>query len=77
MIKLSIEIKNEEFLYTYDVAGCTQSGTCPLTPEGLKIFTECLYMVQRSYINRSEEFMREVTAKAYIEQHPELLEQAK
>ena len=73
MIKLTIEIVNEEFKYSYEVAKSTQSGTHPLTPENFVIFTNMMSMCRNSYINQHEEWMEEIKAKAYLEKHPELL----
>ena len=77
MIKLTIEIKDEKFQYSYDVAGSSQSSDCQLTPEGVAIFTNCLMMAQKSYVNRHEEWMEELKAKAYIEKHPEILKETR
>lgn len=73
MIKLTIEMKDEKFFYSYDISGSTQSGECPLTPESFSIFTASLDMAQKAYINRQKEWFEEIKAKAYIEKHPELL----
>ena len=69
MIKLSIEIEGNNFKYDYSVGECTHRGEHPISPEGLIIFTNCLNMVQRAYVNQHEDFMEKIKARGFLERH--------
>lgn len=73
MIKLTIELKDEEFQWGYEVAKCTTNGIEPVTPESLRCFTLMLEMCHRGHTQRYKEWENEINAKAYLEKHPELL----
>lgn len=72
MIKITVQLNDDDFMYSYEVGKSSQSGTHPVTPESLQIFTNIMSMCRNSYINQHEEFMLEARAKAYLEKHPEL-----
>ena len=80
MIKLTIEIKDEKFIYDYEVAKCRHHGDGDLSPEGLSIFINALNICHKAFINQHEEFFEKVKAGACVERllkekHPKLFEQ--
>lgn len=72
-MKLTVEIKDDKFIWDYVVGKCTESGEHPLIPEGLCHFSNMLRMCQNAYVNQHEAWIEEVKAKAYLEAHPELM----
>lgn len=73
MIKLTIELKDEKFIYSYEVGEGNQSGESPICPESLHTFNLCVKMCHADYTYRYKIWEDEMRAKAYIEKHPELL----
>lgn len=67
MIKLEVEIKNEEFIFTYFVGGENQSSTSPLSADALIAFNDLLRMCSTINKWRNKEFERELWGKAYVE----------
>lgn len=72
MIKLTIELTDDKFKYSFEVGKTINHGEHPLTPESMVVFTNAVSMCRNSYINQQEEFFREANAKAWLETHPEI-----
>ena len=72
MIKLTVEIKDEKFIYSYEVGAHSKSfGEISICPDSLSLFTSLLKGCSQHHHSDHEAFMREVSAKAWIEKNPE------
>jgi hypothetical protein len=67
MIQLTVEIKDEQFVYKYEVGGSSQSGSMKLCADSLASFTDLLRLCTSNHRYRDKEWEREMMAKAYLE----------
>ena len=80
MIKLTLELTDNKFLYDYEVGTSAGHGDMPLSPDSLVIFTNALHQCYKANHREQEEFMNKINAGAYLEKtlkvsHPKLFEQ--
>lgn len=66
-MNLSVEIKDNKLLFSYEVGTSKFSSTSDLTPEGLVSFTHLLELGIRASHYTSKEWEDEMRAKAYLE----------
>jgi hypothetical protein len=72
-VKLTVEIIGERIIYDYQIGKSTQHGESDICPESLNAFNLMLKMCSNYHTQQYQEWMNEITARAYIERHPELL----
>ena len=73
-MKLSIEIKDSKFLYSFEVGKQTASGEMPMSADSLVLFSDVLRSCQRHQGYTQQAQTEEIIAKVYLKEHPELLE---
>lgn len=71
MIKLNVELKNEQFIYSYEVGSTKHSSNCEVTPDMLKAFTEIMNHCCNVTAFDVRGLREEITAKAWIARNPE------
>ena len=73
MIKLTVEIKDEKFLFDYEVGSAKHSGSEIISPDTLAVFSQMLHLCFKSWMAEYNHKRDETLGKIYVEQHPELL----
>jgi len=74
-MKISIEIKDEKFLYDYEISEhSTGHGDMPICADNLCWFTEILKSCHKQWIHKTDRDMQEMYGMAYVEKHPECIE---
>lgn len=66
-MKLSVEIKDNKFTYTYEVGESKRTGSRHLCSDSLVRFVTLLQTCQNAWQHEDKEWEREVIAKAYLE----------
>ena len=72
-MKLSVEVDNEMFGYSYEIGSSKESGSMPMSADGLCIFVDILKLCAKNHIYKFERFKEEVVAMAMLEKDPELI----
>ena len=73
IMKVTVEIEKGNFNFSVEVGSSTMNGTMPICVDGLNIFNLVVQMCSKHHHHEHEDWLREISAKAYIEKHPELL----
>jgi len=76
-MKLSVEIKDSKFLYSFEVGKNTGNGEIPLSADNMILFSEILQACSRSWKHNNEQELNDIRCMAYIETHPEILKRYK
>jgi hypothetical protein len=70
-MKLTVEIKDDRFIYHYKVAENEHNSSSHLSADLLIAFTELLRHCSQAAHANHDQRMRAITAGAWIEQHPD------
>ena len=73
-MKLTVEIKDNNFSYDYAVGESRASGSMPLVPENLTLFTNILNACNTHTSMSHKQKIEEINARCYIQEHPDLLQ---
>lgn len=73
MIKLTIELKDEKFTFDYVIGSSRSSGEMEICPGTMHTFDLMVQLCHKIHCQRYVEWNDEIKAKAYLENHPELL----
>lgn len=74
MIKLTVEIKDEKFIFDYVVGRVSKSsGECDLCPDTLNAFNLMVKLCHDFHKHSYREWEHECIGKGYLEKHPELI----
>lgn len=74
MIKLDVEIKDEKFIYSYEIGTSKHHSTDKINPEYLSSFCDLLKYCHNISRHENKEIIDEFNARVWIEQN---LEEAK
>lgn len=69
MMKLSVEIKEERFIYKYEVGSSNGESSNVIDPDFLCAFTSLLRFCSEQSRRDRKDFMRSIEAKAWIEKN--------
>lgn len=69
-MKLTVEISETRFDYEYEIGTSKEHGTRAVSLNTYISFCDLLRLCQKAFDSDHKEFMREATAKAYMEKHP-------
>jgi len=72
-MKLTVELDNETFGYSYEIGSSRQSGSTPLSADDLCCFVDMLRLCLRDSNRKINTFKEEVVAMAMLEKDPELV----
>lgn len=70
-MRISIEIKEGKFIYSYAIGSSKHTSLLEITPEALLTFANILQLCNKAAINENEDFWNDLKAKAYIEKNKE------
>lgn len=66
-IKLTVEVKDGNFCYEYEIGKTRHSGTTPISADNLVRFTHLLDVCSRAHTYHEKEIDREFMQKVYEE----------
>lgn len=72
-MKIEIEIKEDKFLYSYEVGTSKGEGEMELSEDRLSLFSEVVRLCNRQFAYKTEQEINEIRCFAYLEKHPELI----
>lgn len=70
-MKLSVEIKDDKFIYDYQIGTSKQHGNFALNAENFLYFNKLLHDCQKATLANHNAFCAEITAKSYMEKYPD------
>jgi len=70
-MKLSVEITQEKFEYSYEVGGSKQTSSRHLCADSYVAFTRLLEVCSRHYDYQSKKSQEELVAMCWMEEHKE------
>ena len=73
-MKLTIEIKDDTFSYSFEIGKQKAAGDMPMNADSLVLFSNVLCACQRHEGHTQQSQTEELIAKAYLQDHPELFE---
>ena len=76
-MKISVEIKGEEFLYDFEVGKEKGHGSRPLNVHGLALLSAIIEECHKSWARETADQIKEIECFAYLEKHPEVIEKYK
>lgn len=75
MIRLEIEIKDEKFIFNYEVCKTKFSSSSDICPDNLSAFTGLLKYCFDISLGKNDDFKNELTAKIWMKKNKEKAEQ--
>ncbi len=69
-MKLTIEIKDTEFLFNYEVGSSKHNSKSEISTEKIMAFSEMLKLCHEVEFCHHEKFKKEITAKVWIAENP-------
>lgn len=79
-MKLTMEIKDEKFIYEYEFSGEKIGGSMPITYENFLSFCNSVSLCRSATVFRDkkewEEMIDEMKVEFYLKKHPEIIEKA-
>ena len=76
-MKVTVEVKDDKFLFDYEVRKNKGHGDRDISVAGLQLFISTLSLCQKYFLAKTEEEIKEIECMAYIEKHPELMKKYK
>ncbi len=71
MIRLEVELKDDKFIYNYEVGSSKYSSNCEVHSDMLKAFTDIMNHCFNVTVGNNKEFKEEITAQAWMQRNPE------
>jgi len=72
-MKMSVEIKEDKFVYSYEIGKNSENGEMPLNADNLCAFVSMLDIGHKQFMRDHNRTMNEIECMAYIETHPEMV----
>lgn len=74
-MKLTVEIKDDEFIYSFNIGSTTGGGIMPFNLEGLKLFNDLVSHLHKNVISDKSKKHEAISAYAFCKAYPELIEE--
>ena len=72
-MKMSVEIKEDKFVYSYEIGKSSENGEMPLNADNLCAFVSLLNITSKQFLRDDRRLMNEIECMGYIETHPEMI----